>query len=117
MAIDDRVVTARSQWEEIRDKFGSFEVIDDPAELPEVDKRRIWTEFWRQDQYITNMFLPVDDFDGEVTSYFVFERPCMDPENTIFLTTVFWDDCSECDGEDEDCVACEGNGSIAVDVL
>lgn len=117
MAMDDRVELARAQWREIEEKYGKFEVCDDPADLPDVDRNRIWTEFWRQDQYITNMFFEVDDFDGDVTSYFVFERGYTEPENSIFLTTIFWDDCEKCDGEDDDCKLCEGNGSIATDVI
>lgn len=117
MPMDKRVEVARAQWREIQEKYGNFVVVDDPADLPAVEKNRIWTEFWRQDQYITNLFFEVDDFDGDVTSYFVFDRCYSEPENSIFLTTVFWDDCEDCDGDDEECATCEGNGSIAVDVL
>ena len=115
--MDQRIKSAQADWEEVQEKYGTFLVVDNPSDLPEVDQRRIWTELWTKDQFITNIYLEVEDFDGEITSYYVFERPYNESEESIRLTTTIWDDCESCDGAGNDCAECEGRGSIPVDVL
>ena len=115
--MDQRIKSAQADWEEAQEKYGAFEVVDNPSDLTEVDSRRVWTEFWTKDQFITNIYLEVEDFDGEITSYYVFERPYNEPEESIRLTTTFWDDCESCDGAGNDCAECDGRGSIPLDVL
>lgn len=103
-------------WKKIREKYGSCTYIDDVSQLKEIDPKRIWTEYWRTDQYITNDFSEAQELDGELTGYYVFERPYEEPRGTLFLVTTFWEDCQECKGEDDECDKCEGRGSIAIDV-
>lgn len=117
MTTDDRVEAAKDAWRELQNRYGAFEVIDDPKNLPEVDERRIWTEFWGQDQFISNTFVEVEEFDSEITSYYVFEKPYIEAEDSLNVITTFWDDCEDCGGEDEECESCEGQGTIAIDFL
>ena len=117
MTTDDRVKVAQDAWRELQNRYGAFEVIDDPKNLSEIDIRRIWTEFWGQDQFISNTYVKVEEFDSEITSYYVFEKPYTEAEESLNLITTFWEDCEDCGGEDEDCENCEGRGTTAVEVL
>lgn len=117
MSQDNRVKDAISEWDAIKAKYGDFQIIDEPSALPDVDPKRIWTEFWRQDQFISNTYVKVDEFDGEITCYYVFEKPYLEDEDSITLITTFWDDCETCFGEDEECEECAGDGSIAIEVI
>lgn len=103
------------KWEAVKAKYGNFEYIDDPSEVIGIDRKRIWTEFWTQNQFITNVFEEVDEFDGNISAYYLFERAYEEPESTVKLVTTFWEDC-ECEG-DADCEDCEGEGTIATDVI
>ena len=105
----------RAQWDEIKTKYGDFEYIDDPAGVEGIDEKRIWTEFWRSDQFIVNTYKKVDEFDSEVTAYYIFDKPYVEEDSTITLITTAWEDC-ECEGEDEECEECEGSGTIAIEI-
>jgi len=106
----------RAQWDQIKAKYGEFEYLDDPAGVTGIDEKRIWTEFWRSDQFIVNTYKKVDEFDSEVTAYYIFEKPYEEEESTITLITTVWEDC-ECEGEDEECEECEGSGTISTDLI
>jgi hypothetical protein len=105
-----------AKWDAVKSKYGNFEYIDEPLKVVGIDKKRIWTEFWRQDQFIENVYIEVKEFDGEISAYYVFDRPYEEPESTITLITTIWDDC-ECMGEDEECSECEGSGTIATELI
>jgi hypothetical protein len=105
-----------AKWEEVKARYGNFEYIDNPSEVIGIDKKRIWTEFWVQNQVIENVYTEVKEFDGTISAYYVFERPYEEPESTITLITTIWDDC-ECSGQDDECSECEGSGTIATDLI
>ena len=105
-----------AKWESIKAKYGDFEYIEDPLAVSGIDRKRIWTEFWLQNQVIENVYEEVKEFDGTVSAYYVFERPYEEPESTITLITCIWEDC-DCLGEDDECSECEGSGSIPTDLV
>jgi hypothetical protein len=107
---------AQSMWAHLKTKYGDFQYIDDPSDLPNVDKKRIWTEFWSENQFIVNKFEEVEEFDDEITSYFVFERPCEEVEGSLTVLTTLWIDC-ECEGEEDECESCSGAGSIPIELV
>lgn len=109
-----RLETAK--WDSVKAKYGVFEYIDDPLEVIGIEEKRIWTEFWVQNQFIKNVYIEVKEFDETISAYYVFERPYDEPESTISLITTFWDDC-DCSGEDDECLECEGAGTVATDVI
>lgn len=113
--INEAVEAEISKWEAAKAKYGDFVYIDDPSEVIGIDRKRIWTEFWTQNQFITNVYEEVDEFDGNISAYYLFEKAYVEPEATIKLVTTFWEDC-ECEG-DADCLNCEGSGTIAIEVI
>jgi len=80
-----------------------------------IDRKRIWTKFWTQNQFITNFFEEVDEFDGSISAYCFFEKAYEELESTVKLVTTFWEDC-DCEG-DADCLDSEGAGTIAATVI
>ncbi len=100
----------------VKAKYGDFKYIDNPLEVVGIDRKRIWTEFWVKDQFIENTFTEVDEFDGTVSAYIIFEKPYEEPESTLRLLTTIWEPC-DCSGEDDDCNECEGAGTIATDLI
>ena len=114
--LNERIKLELAKWDEVEAKYGSFEYIDEPSEVIGIDSKRIWTEFWVQDQFIENVYKETDEFDGAISAYIVFERPYEEPESTIRLITTIWNDC-DCSGEDDECSECEGSGSIATDLI
>jgi len=113
---DDVIKIEIAKWDAIKAKYGDFKYIDDPSEVIGIDQKRIWTEFWVQNQVIENSYTEVEEFDGTISAYYVFERPYEEPESTLTLITVIWNDC-ECLGEDDGCLECEGSGTIATDLI
>ena len=103
-------------WRSITERYGEHKRVDNLDVLDEIDPRRIWTEYWRDDQYITNEFFRVEELDAEVTSYYVFERPYIEPEGTIYLTTTLWEEC-DCGGDNAECEDCQGFSSKSIDVM
>jgi hypothetical protein len=105
-----------TKWEVVKAKYGDFQYVDDPSEVIGIDKKRIWTEFWVQDQFIENVYTEVKEFDGAISAYIVFEKPYDEPESSMRLLTTIWEDC-DCSGEDDDCADCEGAGTVAIDLI
>lgn len=116
MGIEERFQAEIEKWQAAELKHGKFTYIDDPAEVKNIEINRIWTEFWRTDQFISNEYIKVDSFDGSISAYYVSELPYTEPEGSISLITTFWEDCEDCGAEDEDCETCQGAGTIPVDV-
>ena len=114
--ISETIRIELAKWESVKKKYGDFEYIDDPLDVIGVDKKRIWTEFWVQNQIIENVYQEVKEFDGTISAYYVFERPYDEVESTITLITCIWNDC-ECAGQDDECLDCEGSGTIAHELI
>lgn len=114
--INEIIKVELAKWDAVEARYGDFKYIDDPSEVLEIDKKRIWTEFWAQNQFIENVYVEVKEFNGAISAYFVFEKPYEEPESTIRLLTTIWNDC-ECSGEDDNCPECEGEGTIATDLV
>ena len=114
--ISETIRIELAKWEAVKEKYGDFEYIDDPMNVIGIDKKRIWTEFWVQNQIIENVYQEVKEFDGTISAYYVFERPYEEPESTVTLITCIWNDC-ECAGQDDECLECEGSGTIANELI
>jgi hypothetical protein len=104
-----------AKWAQITKKYGDFLILEDPADIKGIDPKRVWTESWSGDQVISNQIIEVEEFDTDITSYYLFEKPYTEPEGSILLVTTIWEDC-DCEG-DEDCPECEGEGSLAIDIV
>jgi hypothetical protein len=115
-SINEMYAEELAAWAKVKSIYGDFEYVDDPAAVAGIDPNRIWTEFWRTDQFIENVFVEVEEFDSEITAYYVFEKPYESPDSSITLITTVWEDC-ECEGEDEECEECEGTGNISTDLV
>jgi hypothetical protein len=114
--LNETVKLELAKWDAVKAKYGNFVYTDDPSEVIGIDTKRIWTEFWAQDQFIENVYTEVIEFDGAISAYIVFDKPYEEPESTVRLITTIWNDC-DCSGEDEDCSECEGAGTIATDLI
>jgi hypothetical protein len=104
-----------AKWERITEKYGGFSVVENPADIKGIDPKRVWTEIWRSDQVISNHIVEVEEFDTDILSYYVFEKPYSEPEGSLFLVTTFWEDC-DCEGN-ENCPKCEGSGDGRIDIV
>ena len=102
-----------SKWTLITKKYGSFVIVDNPADIKGIDPKRVWTEIWLVHQVIVNRIIEVEEFNTEISSCYVFGYPYIEPEGSLLLVTTIWEDC-DCGG-DEDCSECEGQGSVATD--
>ena len=103
------------KWTQITKKYGDFVVVEEPVDIKGIDPKRVWTEVWTGDQVISNRLIEVEEFDSDITSYYVFEKAYSEREGSLVLVTTIWEDC-DCDGN-EDCPKCEGEGSLAIDVV
>lgn len=104
-----------SKWTEITRKYGDFVIVDSPADIKGIDPKRVWTEIWLTHQVIVNRIIEVEEFNTEISSYYVFDEPYIEPEDSLLLVTTIWEDC-DCGG-DEGCSECEGQGSFATDIV
>jgi hypothetical protein len=104
-----------SKWTLITKKYGTFVIVDNPADIKGIDPKRVWTEIWLVHQVIVNRIIEVEEFNSEISSYYVFEKPYSEAEGSLLLVTTIWEHC-DCGG-DEDCPDCEGQGSVATDLV
>jgi hypothetical protein len=104
-----------SKWTQITKKYGDFVIVDNPADIKGIDPKRVWTEIWLVHQVIVNRIIEVEEFNTEISSYYVFEKPYIELEGSLLLVTTIWEAC-DCGG-DEDCSECEGQGSVATDLV
>jgi hypothetical protein len=112
---NSRVREEISRWTQITKKYGDFLVIENPTDIVGIDPKRVWTEIWLVHQVIINRIVEVEEFNSEITRYFVFEKPYSEPEGSLLLVTTIWEDC-DCEGDD-DCPECEGMGTLAIDIV
>ena len=87
------------------------------SELAGTDETLIWTEYQSglEGDYAGNGFRPPAG-DWVPQGYFIAKKAWTGPEQEIFIWTFASAPCG-CDGEDEDCDDCEGEGSIDADLV
>lgn len=108
-----RQLAAIAAWENAFEKYGQFQIVYESESLENVDPKLIWTESnpGADDIYIINEFLDIED-----RNYYIFERPYLESDGEILLFIAISNTC-DCEGEDEDCEVCEGQGFYLSQVL
>jgi hypothetical protein len=107
---------AVTQWIE---KYKIYKYIGSgyESELAGIDDNLIWTEYMSglEGDYTCNGYRPPAG-DWVPQGYFIAKKARTGPEQDIFIWTFASEPCG-CDGEDEDCEECEGEGSIDADLV
>lgn len=103
------------------EKYGTHTFVDS-VDISSVNPNQVWTEWWLSDQFIVNEYVPNEDGTKEISGYYITAKPWSSESGSERVVTATWEDCTECDssGETEDgdeCEACEGEGSKAIDFL
>ena len=115
MGNKEKIIQAESEMKDWISKYGKPEKYESYGDVSKFDPKRIWSEIWVQDQFVTNQII----LDETATSYFVTPNPYSEADGLITVVTTIWEDCDICsqaDEVDEDCEICEGSGSYATDI-
>jgi hypothetical protein len=88
-------------------------------QLKGIAENLIWTEYMSgvEGDFVFNGYEPANTEEGWVPQgYYVGSTPWTGEAKSLFITTFIYESC-ECDGEDEDCDECDGEGSQEHDLV
>jgi hypothetical protein len=103
------------------EKYGTPTRVDS-VDISSVNPHQVWTEWWRDGQFIVNGYTPVEEGIGGVWGYYITPNPWSSDPGSETVITVIWQDCYDCDvtGETEDggeCPACEGSSIVPISFI
>lgn len=99
------------------DKYGKPTFVES-VDISSVSPNQVWTEWWLENRFVMNHYVPNEDRSLDVNGYYITPNPwSSEPESEVVFTAMR-EYCAECETEDGDeCPACEGYGYRMIDLL